>query len=141
MSLSDREAFKVAFLSRCIEHGATTPDQIMACVKSAREKVAFGLGDILNVPRQIGETGKAVVDVAKGVAEPVARAGFILPIALGAGIGGGAAMLTDVDDQDVREQQQRELIGEYARLAARAEQNRLIKAYRKARSATGRTFV
>lgn len=121
--LSDREAFKVGFISRCIEEGHTTPDQIQGQVKRAMDTVAGiekrgYLGDII---RGIGGLGSS----ALAIGVPLA---LMAPPVLGATAGYAAARATDIDDTDVEEQKRQEIIDELKRQASKIQRLRAKRA-------------
>jgi hypothetical protein len=112
--LTSREAFKTAFISRCIEEGFTSPQQVHQRVKLAMEKLQAvgtekkaipGLGSAVDA---IGRLGSAAVPLA-----------LAAPPVLGAGLGYAAARATDIDDTDVDEIRRQELIDELRRQARR----------------------
>jgi hypothetical protein len=134
--LTPREAFKIGFLTRCVEDGLT-PTQTLRAVKSATdlfEKRAF-LGTIL---------GQGL-DAVKGVAGGMAHYGVPLALAappIAGGLAGyGLAKATDVDDTDVDAIKNRELVDEYKRQAARLHRQRKVRDYRQDVKRTGRVFM
>jgi hypothetical protein len=116
--LSDRESFKVGFISRCLEEGFTTPEQIQGQVKKAMdliggaEKQADGV-----LSRLLGMGGSAAT-----VAIPLMLAA---PPLAGAAVGYGAARATDIDDVDVEEQKRQEVIDELNRQTAKLRRHKL----------------
>lgn len=133
MSLTPREAFKVGFLSRCVEDGLTL-EQAHERVKIASEKLA-GLTDI---PGKILDLGKPVVSSALSWGIPL---GLAAPPIAGGIAGYMAAKGTDIDDTDVAEVKRRELIEEYKRQTAKLIRDRQAREYRKDRKQTGRVFL
>ena len=127
--LTDREAFKSAFIARCIEEGFTTPAQVHTQVKQAldsfkpQEKKAF-LGGAVDA-----------LSNAAGWAIPVAAAA---PPMIGAGLGYAAARAGDVDDADVSEMKRQELIDELRRHTRQARRRNPVKDYRKTVSSFAR---
>jgi hypothetical protein len=115
--LTDRENFKFAFMSRCIEEGVTTPTEIHQTVKRAidelenppQEKQAF-LGPAIEAISRMGS-----------MALPIALAA---PPILGAGAGYMAARAGDVDDADVEEVKRQELIQELRRQTQKIQRRR-----------------
>lgn len=126
--MSPKDAFKVGFLSRCVEEGRSI-EEIPPLVKAALEKVAF-LKDLLGGAKSLGST-------ALSVGAPMALAA---PPLLGGVAGYTAAKLTDVDDTDVNEIKKRELIEELQRQTDRLTRERAIRDYRQQRQKTGRIF-
>lgn len=134
--LTDKEAFKVGFLARCV-HDGLTPDQMLARVKQASdmlEKRAF-IGGLLS-----GAAG-AVGGAAKSIA------GYGIPLALAAppilgGLAGyGLAKATDIDDTDVDAIKNQELVEEYRRQAERLKRQKAVRDYTKQVQHTGRPFM
>ncbi len=124
--LTKREAFKVGFMSRCVEEGLS-PEETLGRVKAARDKLA-GLADI----------AKPVIGGAVNVGVPALLAA---PPVLGGLTGFLAAKATDVDDTDVKEIRSRELIREYDRQAEQALRDKEVRDYRRQRDRTGRIFL
>ena len=101
------ESFKFGFISRCIEDGLTSTQEMAQLVKSA-----IGLGG-LGVLDSVGGLATGAMDLAKEYG----------PIGLGvlaagppiAGYMGGRMLAggTDVDDFDVDDVKRKELINEY----------------------------
>ena len=133
MPLTPREAFKVAFLARCIEDGLT-PDEMLSQVKQAQEKFAA-----------LGNFAGKVLNVGKGVLK--AGIGWGVPIVLAAppiigGIGGAAlAKATDIDDRDVADIKDQEVIDEYRRQTERLRRQRAVRDYQQLKQKTGRIFL
>ena len=142
--LSAREAFKVGFLSRCVEEGLSL-EEAQQRVKMALDKQA-GLADIGKAA--IGLPGAAIgaaSNVVSSVAKPLLSYG--IPFALAAPpIAGGLAgyslaKITDTDDQDPDEIKKQELVDEYRRQTARLNRERQMREYRDKRKQTGRVFL
>jgi len=138
--LTPKEAFKVGFLSRCVEDGLSL-EQTHARVKQAMDMLQKRAGvtdTLLSVP------GKAL-DLAK----PVMGAGLNwgIPLALAAppivgGIAGySLGKMGDVDDTDVDEIKKRELIEAYKRYADAMQQAKKVRDYQTKRKQTGRVFL
>lgn len=124
--MTPREAFKFGFLHRC------TCDGIPLEKAAASVKTATGFfGSIV-------DAGKSIGSGVAGYAIPTA---LVAPPILGGLAGYGAARLTDVDDNDVKDIQDRELIDSYRREAARLQRQKTIKDYAKFRKRTGRIFM
>ena len=129
MPLTTKEAFKVAFLARCVED-RLTPDEMLERVKSA--SAAFEKDAILGTLVDKG------LGALQGTASALGHYGIPLAIAappvLGGMAGYGLAKMTDIDDTDVSEIQNRELVDEYRR---QAEGLRNEAAARRGRSGQG----
>lgn len=127
--LTPAQAFKLAFLQDCAARGLSL-EQIRHAVKEAAAKTA-SLTDLATRPYNaafdalgsLGSTAKLVGGLGLIAGPPL----------LGAGLGYGAAKLTDWDDMDAEEAKKRELIETYRRFAAQARQNRAAKERRLAR--------
>lgn len=132
MPLDAQQAFKVGFLTRCVQDGLN-PEQMLERVKQAQdmlEKRAF-LGSLLNLGGSVG----------KGLASYGIPAALAAPPILG-GLGGYAlAKATDVDDTDVEEIKNRELVAEYQRQAERLRHQNDARKYKSEKPATGRAFL
>lgn len=117
--LTDRENFKFAFMSRCIEEGITTPDEIHQTVKRA-------IDELESPPQE-----KKADGIAASFMDALSRMGSVaLPVALaappilGAGAGYMAARAGDVDDADVEEVKRQELIQELRRQTRKIQRRR-----------------
>lgn len=125
--MDSKEAFKIGFLSRCVEEGlsqektAELAEKAAALVKSA------------GVVRDIA-------DVVKGMGLPAVALAATVPVAAG----GGAAYLynkaTDVDGEEVEEIKQKELAEEYARMADQLRRQSKLRKYKKDRESKGQVF-
>ncbi len=114
--LTPRENFKFAFLSRCIESGITTPEEIHETVKKALDE--------LDTPteKQAGGLFDLAGDIGGWTLAGLAAA----PPVIGAGLGYAAARAGDVDDADVEEVKRQEVIDELRRQAKRLRRRRQV---------------
>lgn len=130
MPLSAREAFKVGFIARCVEHGMTT-DQMLGAVKSAMDKLAlFGA---------VGDAAKELTRLVGSVGVPLALAA---PPVIGGLAGAGLAKATDVSDKDVSDIKDREVIDTYRTEAAKVRRQQAIRQMQAAKqSRGGRMFL
>ena len=110
--LTTRENFKFAFISRCIESGVTTPDEIHQCVKRALDELA---------PVPAEKQAEGLFDNLSSWTLAGLAAG---PPILGAGLGYAASRAGDVDDADVSEVKRQEVIDELRRQAKRIRRRR-----------------
>jgi hypothetical protein len=135
MDVTDKEAFRIGFLSRCAEEGLTG-DALTARIKSAAEKkswvwpaLTYGLGGALAAEslRRGGVTG-GVKDFGLGALGLIGT-GAAAGLAGGAGLGYGLASATEpnISDDDIRSQ---ELAQTYKILADKARAKRKAKEYR-----------
>ena len=141
--LTPKEAFKIGFLSRCVEDGLSL-EQAHDRVKMATDLLQkqAGVGEVISKTLEL--PGKAL-DMAK----PVLGAGLNwgIPLALAAPpILGGVAGYTlgkmgDVDDTDVDEIKKRELIESYKRHANALKRAKKVRDYQAKRKQTGRVFL
>ena len=134
--LTPKEAFKVGFLTRCVEDGLT-PDQMLSRAKLAMdmfEKQAF-IGSLLNKG----------VESGAGALGSLGRMGMlgavVAPPVLGGMAGYGLAKATDVDDTDVDAIKNRELVEEYRRQAAKLHRQKQVRDYKQQVQQTGRVFI
>lgn len=131
--LTNAEAFKVGFLSRCVEEGLNM-DEAHGRVKMAVDKLA-GLTDL---PGKALDLLKPVLSTGLGYGIPLALAA---PPVLGGIAGYAAGAMSDVDDTDVGEIKKQELRAEYQRLTKKLVRNKRIRDYRATRKRTGRVFL
>jgi hypothetical protein len=129
MELTEKEAFRLGFLTRCAEEGLTG-EKLDSRIKSAGEKQALvgyilpalALGGGLAMMRGgVGDVGSSLGTLA-GI--PIAGG-----LAGGAALGWGAAKATepDISEDDIKAQ---ELADTYRIHAARAKANRKVHQYR-----------
>jgi pyruvoyl-dependent arginine decarboxylase (PvlArgDC) len=117
MALNDREAFKLGFLLRCAEAGASPNETIRQA-------------DELLKRASLGETVKSV---AGPLASAVTNMGLLtavgVPVGLGVAGGYAAHKVTDtpVDENDIK---QNEIADEYHRLARVARLNAKLRSLR-----------
>ena len=129
--LTPRESFKVGFLRRCANEGLTIEDTHER-VKQANDTIkSAGIQDFLTKPYNtvwdvVGGVGKEVGTTAKNVA---LLAALGIPLAGGYGLGRGAAVITDVGEEDVEAVKKKELIREYKLQAAKVRSRN--KTYRR----------
>jgi len=152
--LSERDAFKVGFLSRCVEEGiapedigayvekaAAALDGVAAPMELARKQAGL-LSDVMKVPG-------ALVDTVSRVAAPIIStignwgipAAIVGPPAAGAAVGHLMSRMGDVSDEDVEAIRVKELINEYRLQSEKAERDTRVRKYRKKRNRTGRIFL
>lgn len=124
--MTSKEAFKIGYLSRCVEDGLSN-DEILGSVKTASDKLA-GLTDAV---------GKLITTVG-GIGVPLALA---VPPGLGILGGYGLAKATDVDERDVKDLQRQEVLDTYRRESERARRQKALRDYAKYRQRTGRVFL
>ncbi len=125
--MESKEAFKIGFMSRCIEEGLSQEKTAELAEKAAAlVKTSGTIGDISGLVKSIGVPAAALAAAAPVVA------------------GGGAAYLynkaTDVDGEEVEEIKQKELAEEYARMADQLRRQSKLRKYKKDRESRGQVF-
>jgi len=125
-----REAFKIGFLTRCVESGLT-PEATHNLIKSA--------GDCFN--KRADSWGKELFDAAKDVSIPTALMAAAAPVALGGGAAYFANQATDTDATDVEEIKQRELLDTYRRMSGQLKRRKQLQGYKADRKRTGQVFL
>lgn len=151
--MQTKEAFKLGFLTRCVEEGLS-PEQTHALAKMAAEQLekrsglpfaatAMSALDWLSKQSPIKSTTdayKGVVDSASATL-PLVAAGLAVPPA----IGGLAAYLhnrsTDVDATDIGQVKQKELADTYRRMADQLNRQKQLRDYKQERKRTGRVYL
>lgn len=126
LMLSRKDAFKVGFLSRCVEQGMSLTD-IHGAVKEAHEKLA-AISDKL--------VDAASTGLKWGIPSLLAA-----PPILGGLAGYTAARLGDIDDRDVDDVKGQELIGEYQRQTERLNREKKTRLAMANRPKPGRVFL
>jgi hypothetical protein len=128
--MTDRQLFKCAFISRCIDHGLTTPAEIAEHADGLRKQAdSPGLGTVLGITGLgkllggIGSTGKEVATGAWDIAAPLAIAG---PPIVGGAAGWALAKSMDSTDATAEEMKKRELIDEYRRQTGRLRRKNFV---------------
>lgn len=121
--MEPREAFKIGFMSRCIEEGLSQE-------KTAEliEKSSGFIGDL--------------IDGAKGVAYPAAALTLAAPPTLG----GLAAYFNNkaidtADEGDIEEVKQKELVDSYRRMARQLKSSRNVRERKAKRKRSGQVFL
>ena len=130
--LSSQEAFKLGFLSNCVEKGLSI-EQMRAEVKKASDELSSiekkALVDGFLAPER-GAFWDDFGDLLKDVGR-IGMGGLILgPPAVGAGAGILHSRLSDVDEEEVEDIKKRELVDEYHRQAERLKQTARTRKYR-----------
>ena len=131
--LTNAEAFKVGFLSRCVEEGLSI-EEAHGRVKMAVDKLA-GLTDL---PGKFLDLLRPVISTGLGYGMPDA---LVAPQIRGGSAGYTAGKMADVDDTDVGEIKKQELKSEYNRLAKKLVRDKKVRDYRATRKRTGRVFL
>lgn len=130
--MDDRQAFKFAFLSRCLEDGLS-PEESLLRAKTANDRFT----KVAEIPF-LSEAGVA----AKGIANAAkSTLGYAVPMALMAPpLAGGAAAYvlnkaTDADDVDTADIKRRELADAYMRMATQLSRQKALRDYKAQRQA------
>ncbi len=130
MPLTPKQAFKLAFLNACLDQGLTLAE-VKSLVKAAAAKQAAGVLETLLRPVNMAMDG---ISNLGSTAKLVGGIGLLAaPPAIGAGLGYGAAKLTDWDDMDAEEAKKRELIDTYRRFSNQAQLARAARLRREQR--------
>lgn len=127
--MTDREAFKVGFISRCLEAGLTL-EQVPGLAKQAADKLASLAGLLGTGLSKTVDLGAGLGNAALGYGLPLALAA---PPLLGGMAGYGLAKATDIDDTDIAEIKDRELLDEYKRQTQQLLRRRAGRDYLQAR--------
>ena len=135
--LDSRQGFKAGFLLKCAEAGLSE-GEIAALLDHVLSKDA-ALSDLITTPYNMGMNAISNLTHYGGIAGGAAL--LAAPIGVGAGVGYGAAKLTDLDDEDPSETKLREQINEYLRLAEQARLNRAMRDGQQQRPRSGRPVV
>lgn len=139
MAISACDAFKIGFLSRCVED-RLSPEQMLDTVKRADdllEKTAV-LGGLSHLAGKGVDLGKGVAQSTLGIGLPLALA---VPPILGGMAGYGLARATDLDPTDIEQIKQQELVDAYKREADKLKRQKQIREYAAAAAKSGRVFL
>ena len=143
--MQTKEAFKLGFLTRCVEEGLS-PEQTHTLAKMAAEqleKQAFTEW----LSRQITSPVKNVADAYDSVADAAASTVPLVAgtLAIPPALGGLAAYLhnraTDVDATDIGQVKQKELADTYRRMADQLNRQKQLRDYKQERKRTGRVYL
>lgn len=160
--MSPEEAFKLGFLSRCVEERLPS-DRISVLAKqasSAFEKeaappAAAGISSFLglnklNLPGMIGSAlslpgaGLSTIRDATGVLKDLSPF-FLLAAAAPPTMGGIAAAVqnvgTDISESDVEEAKQQELSDTYRRMADQLKRQQTARSFKRDNKKSGRIFM
>lgn len=137
--LSPQEAFKLGFLSNCVEKGLS--------IEQMREEVKKASDQLVDVEkRAFLEPERAALwddlgDLLKDVGR-IGMGGLILgPPAIGAAGGILHSRLSDVDDEDVEDVKKREVADEYRRQAQRLRQTARMRDQRTFKKRSGGLYL
>ena len=131
------EAFKLGFLSRCVEEGMN-PEQTHGLSKMAAS--LFEKQSFITIPSPMGEVRNAVGTL--GDIAPYLALGLALPPV----VGGAAAYLankgTDIEGKEgVENIKRQELQEAYERMAGQLQRQKERQDYKAKRKSTGRIFL
>jgi hypothetical protein len=148
------EAFKLGFLSRCVEEGLSS-SETAALAKQASVAFEKEANPVISSALGLGSTAfKGLTDLVKtplglakdttSLVKDVLPAGMLMA-ALPPAAGGLAAVLkntaTDISDADVDEAKQQELVDTYRRMAAQLKRQRAARDYKNQSKRSGRVFL
>lgn len=138
--MDDRQAFKFAFLSRCVENGLSFDEMTDVAEKAAQAvPAAAALAAGAAAPGLLSRGWDKLMG-ATGTAAPYAIGGLLAaPPLIGAAGGMGLAKLMNGSEGNVADIQDQEVIDEYRRQAARLRREKSVRDYAAARRQTGRT--
>ena len=131
------EAFKLGFLSRCVEEGMN-PEQTHGLSKMAAS--LFEKQALINLPSPAGEVRNAIGTL--GDMAPYLAAGLAIPPALGGLAAYFANQATDTESsQGVDNIKRQELQETYERMAGQLQRQKERQDYKAKRKSTGRIFL
>ena len=125
--MDSRQIFKAAFISRCLEEGHLTPDEIRGVAEQQIKQaqlapiVAGGASSALSSGAM--GLGKGLMSGMFDLGVPLLLAG---PPVIGGALGALAAKATDVSDLDPAEAKNQELIDEYNRQRSRIARQHFV---------------
>jgi hypothetical protein len=159
--MSPNEAFKLGFLSRCVEEGLSSGEtaalakqassafdkQAVGPVASSAASNLFTLKNLQDLAGTLTSPVTKSIDTASkvtGLAKDLAPLGLFAAAAPPA-LGGLAAVLkntaTDISEADVEEAKQQELADTYHRMAEQLKRQRTARDFRSQRKRSGRVFM
>jgi hypothetical protein len=131
------EAFKLGFLSRCVEEGMS-PEQTHGLSKMAAS--LFEKQALINFPSPMGEVRNAVGTL--GDMAPYLAAGLAIPPALGGLAAYFANQAADTEgSQGIENIKRQELQETYERMAGQLQRQKERQDYKAKRKSTGRVFL
>jgi len=131
------EAFKLGFLSRCVEEGMS-PEQTHGLSKMAAS--LFEKQALINLPSPMGEVRNAVGTL--GDMAPYLAAGLAIPPALGGLAAYFANQAADTEgSQGIENIKRQELQETYERMAGQLQRQKERQDYKAKRKSTGRVFL
>jgi hypothetical protein len=139
--MTANEAFKLGFLTRCVEEGMT-PEQIHTLTKQAADSVTqFTTKNIVNTAKAPVDFGKSLLEFGRAAA-PYAAGLLAIPPSLGA----LAAYLKNQatersDDSLLEEAKQQELTDTYHRMADQLQRAQQMRKYKQQRKRTGQIYL
>lgn len=131
------EAFKIGFLSRCVEEGMN-PEQTHGLSKLAA--ALFDKQALINLPSPTGEVRNAIGTF--GDMAPYLAAGLAIPPALGGIAAYFVNSATDTEgNQGIENLKRKELQETYERMAGQLKRQKEMRDYKAKRKSTGRIFL
>ena len=122
---SAQEAFKLGFLSNCVERGLSI-EEMRSRVKTAMDSL-----DSFEKRGIAGEqTISKLLEILGASSKYALGALAFAPPAIGAAGGSMTSKLTDVDDDDIGDVKKEELIDEYRRQARKLRQTKQLRTFR-----------
>lgn len=127
--MTQRQLFKFAFISRCIEAGLVTPQAISEVLEKQAEIPGLGMAT-KGIDWLLDKSVKGI------------GLGLVAPPILGVLGGYGAGTLMNrVDDTDEDDAKNDELVDEYRRQAQIARRRAMLQQYNNKRQRSGRVFL
>ncbi len=127
------EAFKLGFLTRCVEEGLS-PEDTVKLVKSASDCFNKESGIVSDT---IGTAGKVIGSLGT----PALIGAAALPPALGGLAAYFHNKATDTDAEEVEEVKKKELIQTYQRMADQLRRHKKLQNQRTEKKRTGQVFL
>jgi hypothetical protein len=140
------EAFKLGFLTRCVEEGLSSAQTNALAKRAADVMTKQGFTEWLSKQvfgpvRTTANTVKSVADAGTSLAMPAAA----LAIGVPASLGGLAAYLhnkaTDIDSDAVDSAKKQELLDTYQRMTDQLGRKKQLREYKQQRKRTGQVFL
>jgi hypothetical protein len=138
--MDSKEAFKLGFLSRCVEEGLP-PAKINSMVKQADYLIKAGILSLFS-PVEAGKmAGKATGAAAKNLAIPLIGLTLAAPPTAGALSAYLINKATDEDDLNIADLRNMELANEYANMTARLNAGIKLKQLNKNKKNRGQVYL
>jgi enoyl-CoA hydratase/carnithine racemase len=134
--MTANEAFKLGFLTRCVEEGMT-PEQIHTLTKRAFSSVTQNVTDAAKAPFDISASALSTGQKAL----PYLAAAMAIPPSVGGLMAYLKNHATDRGDDLVEEAKQQELTDTYQRMAEQLQRAQQMRKYKQQRKRTGQVYL